>query len=195
MRSRPVAHGAAERVRIARVTVLLCGANPGVRLYDGIDTIAFASVWSVDWSVRGAGTALVLWHDGQVRVVGADPPLAGWLARYFVQHFPEVEGLPWPEPSVLEAPVSVEQDLATGLTAHGGDLAVTMSGVLDRRTFQIDDFSLDGVPHQLQLLHAPVATATITVGGRPLPGEVRVWGSAERPSSSAFLAAAEVWAR
>ncbi len=46
------------------MTVILCGANPGVRLFEGDTVTAFASVWTVDWSVRGAGTALVLWHDG-----------------------------------------------------------------------------------------------------------------------------------
>lgn len=177
------------------MTVLLCGANPGVRLFDGDTVTAFASVWSVDWSVHGAGTALVLWHDDRVRVVGANPTLAHWLAQDFVRHFPEVAGLAWPAPETTVAPVTVELDLATGLTAHGGDLTVTMSGVLDRRTFRTDEFPLAGVPHELQLLLAPMAEATITVGDRRLPGAVTVTGTAERPSSSAFLATAEVWAR
>jgi hypothetical protein len=37
-------------------------------------------VWQVDWSVRGCGPALVLWHAARVRVLGPDPDLAGWLA-------------------------------------------------------------------------------------------------------------------
>jgi hypothetical protein len=70
-----------------------------------------------------------------------------------------------------------------------------MSGVLDRRTFQTDDFALDGVPHGLRLLLAPVAEATLTVAGQRLPGTVTVGGTPERPSSSAFLATEEVWSR
>jgi hypothetical protein len=175
------------------MAVVLCGANPGARLLDGDTVTAFASVWVVDWSVRGSGTALVLWHDGRVRTLGADPSLAEWLASYFVRYFPEVAGLPWPSPAVEEAEVTVDLDLATGLTAHGGDIAVTMSGVLDRRLFDTDDFELGGVSHELQLLVAPVSTAAITVGGQRLPGSVTVGGTAERPSSSAFLATAEVW--
>lgn len=173
--------------------VILSGANPGVRLTDGDLVTAFASVWAVDWSVRGAGTTLVLWHDNRVRTVGSDPALAEWLAQYFVRHFPEVDGLPWPAPEVETAPVTVDLDLANGLTARGAGIEVTMSEVLGRRTFTTDSFALDGVPHSLQLLLAPVAEAAITVAGHPLPGEVTVGGTEHRPSSSAFLATAEVW--
>src|ERR1044071_2131582 len=102
--------------------VILAGSNPGVRLTDGDVVTAFASVWTVDWSVRGAGTALVLWHDDRVRAVSADPDLAGWLAQHFVRHFPEVDGLPWPEPEVEAAPVSVGLDLTTGLIARGAGI-------------------------------------------------------------------------
>jgi hypothetical protein len=173
--------------------VILAGSNPGVRLTDGDVVTAFASVWTVDWSVRGAGTALVLWHDDRVRAVSADPGLAGWLAGYFVRHFPEVDGLPWPEPAVETAPVSVDMDLTTGLTARGAGIEVTMSEVLGRRTFATDSFALDGVPHSLQLLLAPVAYASVTVDGQAVPGQVTVGGTELRPSSSAFLATAEVW--
>lgn len=173
------------------MTVLLCGANPGARLFDGDTVTAFASVWTVDWSVRGAGAALVLWHGGRVRVLGADPELAGWLADYFVRHFPEVDGLPWPAPTVERADVAVGMDLGSGLHATAADVEVAMSGVLDRRTFRTGDFPLDGVPHGLQLLLTPMAEATITVAGQRLPGAPKVSGT----SSSAFLAAAEVWSR
>jgi hypothetical protein len=173
--------------------VILSGANPGVRLTDGDVVTAFASVWTVDWSIRGAGTALVLWHDGAVRAVGSDPGLAEWLAQYFVRHFPEVDGLPWPAPEVTTAPVSVDLDPSAGLAARGGGIEVTMSGVLGRRTFATDGFALDGVPHSLQLLLTPVADAAVTVDGRRVPGKVTVGGTEQRPSSSAFIATAEVW--
>ncbi len=173
--------------------VILSGANPGVRLTDGDVVTAFASVWAVDWSIRGTGTALVLWHDDRVRAVGSDPDLAEWLAQYFVRHFPEVDGLPWPAPVVETAPVTVDLDLTTGLTARGAGIEVTMAEVLGRRTFTTDGFALAGVPHSLQLLLAPVADASVTVDGHRVPGQVTVGGTEHRPSSSAFLATAEVW--
>ena len=173
--------------------VILSGANPGAKLTDGDVVTAFASVWVVDWSIRGAGTALVLWHDDGVRAVGEDPGLAEWLAQYFVRHFPEVDGLPWSVPVVEAAPVSVDLDLTTGLTARGGGIEVTMSEVLGRRTFTTDSFALAGVPHSLQLLLAPVADASVTVDGHRVAGQVTVGGTEHRPSSSAFLATAEVW--
>lgn len=175
--------------------VILCGANPGVRLFDGDTVTAYASVWVVDWSERGAGSAIVLWHDGVVRVLGADPVLGTWLERTFTRHFPEADGLAWPEPTPERAEVEVRLDLADGLTARAGEVEITMSGVLDRRAFETDAFPLDGVPHGLRLVTAPTAEATIAIGGRRLAGSVTRGGTAERPTSSAFLTTAEVWLR
>ena len=175
------------------MTVLLCGANPAVRLFDGDDVTAFASVWVVDWSVHGPGKAIVLWHDGHVRVLADVPALGGWLERAFVRHFPETAGLSWPEPTPERVEVAIDLDLRDGLSARAGDVAVTVSGALAVRTFETDTFPLDGVPHALRLVLAPAADATITIGGTRVPGTVRRDGSAERPSSSAFLTTAEVW--
>jgi hypothetical protein len=175
--------------------IILSGANPGVRLYDGDTVTAFASVWTVDWSVHGAGTALVLWHDNRVRVLGADPDLAGWLESYFVRHFPEADGLTWPAPTPEVTEVVVDLDHGGRLIARAADVEIRLCGVLCRRAFVTDDFPLDGVPHGLQLLLAPVSEATISVGGQRLPGELQFSGTMERPSSSAFLATAEVWSR
>lgn len=176
--------------------VILCGANPGVRLFDGDVVTAFASVWMVDWSERGSGNALVVWHDGAVRVLADEPAFGGWLESAFVRHFPEADGLDWPAPTPERAAVDARLDFATGVfSARAGDVEVTMSGILDRRMFETDEFSLDGMPHGLRLVTAPVSDAAITVGGRRLPGAVTVGGAAERPTSSAFLTTAEVWLR
>jgi hypothetical protein len=164
------------------VSVVLVGANPGVLLKDGDRVTAFASVWQVDWSPRGSGPALVLWHDGRVRVLGPDPELAGWLAETFVRHFGEVGGLPW-EPSVERADVQVELDLARGLTAKTADVTVEMSGITDRRPFREQGLTLGGVTYDLSNVFVPCDTATVTVGGTPVPGA----------PDPAFLAVAEVW--
>jgi hypothetical protein len=58
------------------MSVVLTGANPGVLLRDDGDVTAFASVWQVDWSERGPGRAIVLWHAGRVRLLSRDPALA-----------------------------------------------------------------------------------------------------------------------
>lgn len=175
--------------------VVLVGANPGARLFVGDDVSAFASVWDVRWSLRGRGRAIVLWHDGQVRVVGDDLFLADWLTASFTRHFPEVAGLPWPEPQLDRADVHLDVDLGHGVAARAGDVAVTMAGLLDRRTFTTDAFDLGGVRHGLSLVLAPAQRAEITLGGHRLPGEVRLGGTSQRPTSSAFVADAEVWWR
>lgn len=177
------------------MTLLFVGANPIVRLFDADGAVtAFASVWVADWSTHGSGTALVLWQEGSVRVLGADTGLARWLERDFTRHFPEVAGLPWPEAAVEEVPVDVRLDLDS-LTVRAGEVEVTAEGVLDRRAFATDSFALDGVAHGLSLVLAPVSHGSIRVGGVELPGTVTIEGTPERPSSSAFLTAAEVWTR
>jgi hypothetical protein len=173
--------------------VLLVGANPGVSLFAGDQLSAFASVWIVRWSERGSGRAIIVWHDGRVRVLATGKALGYWLSQYFTRNFPEVAGVPWPEPEVRRADVDVTLDLATGLDAQARDVRVRMDGVLHRRTFSTDEFDLAGTPHSLSLVLAPMRAARIVVGGRSLPGEVQLGGTPERPGSSAFMAEAEVW--
>jgi hypothetical protein len=178
--------------------VLLVGANPALQLFDGDGdgdghVTAYASMWRVDWSVQGRGTAVVLWHEGRVRTVGDDAALAAWLAERFVRHFPEVDGLPWPEPEHTDHPVTVDIDLATGARVDAGPVRIEMSDVLDRREFTTDEFLLGAVPHSLRLVVAPCATATITLDGHPLAGTIRHTPTPPRPTSSALLTESEVW--
>ncbi|MFK3733861.1 hypothetical protein ACI2LJ_26760 [Streptomyces sp. NPDC088090] len=178
----------------ARRKPILVGANPGLQLFDesGACT-AYVSTWQVEWSTHGAGNALVLWRPDGVRVVGEDPRLALWLADHFVRHFPELDGLPWSAPLFHRSAVRVRLDLASGLQAWGGGIDVRMAGVLDRRAFATDQFPLAGVEHSLSLVFGPCERARARVDGRVLPGEISRGGTPDRPSSSAFLATAEVW--
>ena len=129
------------------MSVRLIGANPGLTLFDEGRVVAFSSLWRVDWSERGAGDALVLWHDGRVRIVAPDVELGRWLADTFVRHFPEVVGLPWPEPNVTTAPVLLELDPATGVRAEAADVVLTITAPLDRRLMTADPVDLGGRPH------------------------------------------------
>ncbi|GHA77782.1 hypothetical protein ACIQRS_04835 [Streptomyces termitum] len=173
---------------------ILVGANPGLQLFDGAGACtAYLSTWQVDWSTHGAGNVLVLWRPDGVRVVGEDPRLALWLADHFVRHFPELDGLPWSAPRFHRSEVLVGIDLASGLRARGGGVDVSMAGVLDRRAFATDRFPLGDTEHSLSLVLGPCERARAHVDGRLLPGAISRGGTPERPSSSAFLAAAEVW--
>jgi hypothetical protein len=175
------------------MTVRLIGANPGLQLFaaDG-STVGYASVWRVDWSPHGAGTALVVWHDGRTRVLTPSPPLGAWLAGEFTRHFPEVQGLAWPAPELVEAPVALEIDLASGMWARAADVEVEIADPLDRRLIRVDDFDLGGRPNVLSTVLMPCRVGAIRIGGEPLPGQPRV-RTAPRASSTAFLADAEVW--
>ncbi|MFH9955772.1 hypothetical protein ACH4OX_16335 [Streptomyces roseolus] len=173
---------------------ILVGANPGLQLFDGAGSCtAYVSVWQVEWSTHGAGNVVVLWRPDGVRTVGEDPRLALWLAEHFVRHFPELDGLPWSAPRFHRSAVQVRLDLTSGLRARGGGIDVRMAEVLDRRAFATDRFPLAGVEHSLSLVFGPCGRARALVDGRVLPGEISRGGTPDRPSSSAFLAAAEVW--
>lgn len=186
----PVANDPATR------KVILVGANPGITLFDGDAVTAYASVWRVDWSEYGSGTAIVTWHDGRVDLFTDTPVLGRWLESHFTRHFPEVAGLPWPEPVLHRVRALVDIDLDDGMRAHAGDLRVNISGILQRRAFATDEFPLgEGGEHSLSLVTAPSEQAWIARRGRRLPGEVDLGGTPERPSSSAFVAVAEVWRR
>ncbi|HEX4818389.1 MAG TPA: hypothetical protein VFV66_37105 [Nonomuraea sp.] len=168
------------------MTVRLMGANPGLTLFAGGERTAFASVWRVDWSERGRGNVIVLWHEGATRVIAQDATLGTWLAGEFTRHFPEVRGLEWPEPEVTEAPVIVELDLDKGLRALAADVIVEIPGPpRARRHVRIENFDLGGVPHRLTNVYLPCDGGAMTVGGGTVPAE----------SSTAFLADAEVWSR
>jgi hypothetical protein len=175
------------------MTVMLTGANPGVLLREAGAVTAFASVWQVDWSEHGSGPAIVLWHDGRVRLLGPDPELAAWLADTFVRHFGEVDGLPWEAGPAERTGVELDLDLGRGLVAKGGDVTVQIEGVLDRRPFAMSGLTLGGVEYALSNVYAPCRTARITVGGSAVPGAPEV--NEQEPSSTAFLAVVESWTR
>ncbi|GIH08128.1 hypothetical protein Rhe02_61950 [Rhizocola hellebori] len=158
------------------------GANPGLTITDGERRLAFASVWRADWSERGSGRAIVCWHNERTRVVATNTELGRWLAGEFTRHFPEVQGLPWPEPEITLAPVRLELDLATGMTASAGGIEVEIHDPTDRRLFTTDDFDLGGVAHSLSTVVMPCSSGSLTIAGTQIKGQVK-----------AFLADAEVW--
>lgn len=175
---------------------ILVGANPGVQLFDSSgDCTAYGSCWRVDWSTHGSGDVVVLWQPERVVAVGSDSELSLWLAESFVRYFPELEGLEWPGVEYRQSPARVQVDLATGAVARAGDIDIYIDGVLDRRCFSTDEFQLGPTTSSLQLVLGPCARASISVRDRRTPGHVRLGGTEDRPSSSAFTADAEVWSQ
>lgn len=173
------------------MTLLLMGANPCATVFDGGRAVAYASVWRVDWSVRGPGRALVLAVSGRVRIIGPDPELGRWLGTEFNRHIKLTGDIAWSEPEFTTAEVSFDLDLATGLKASADDVSVAISGPIERYLTRKDDYDLGGVPHILSTVWIPCRDAVIAVGGEALPGGPRV--DEEGPMSSAFIADAEVW--
>jgi hypothetical protein len=165
-----------------------------VTLYAGDRPVAFASVWRVDWSERGAGNAIVVGNGAGVRVVGADPTLGCWLAESFNRYFEDVlAGLPWSPPRPTAASVEITQDLATGLRATGADVVVEISEPLDRRLVRVDAYDLGGIPNALSTVFMPCRHGAISIGGIPVEGTPLTPARPTGPVSTAFLADAEVW--
>ncbi len=174
------------------MTLRLMGANPCVTLYDGGRATAYASIWRVDWSLRGAGHALVLGMPGRIRIIGPDIELGAWLGDEFNRHISSVSaGIAWSEPEFTIAPVRFELDLETGLGATADDVTVAITSPIERYLTRKDDYDLGGTPNILSTVWIPCREGAITVGGSPLAGSIRVDPS--QPISSAFIAEAEVW--
>lgn len=175
-------------------TPILRGANPTAQLLDGDETVAIASVWRVDESPMGSGTALILWHAGRVRIIGVDPGLTSWLSGRFVRHFPRAEGLDWSQVEVRTDEVEVELS-ETSLVARAVGIEIRIDDVLAEQAVDTDAFVLDGVEHSLALRMLPCRTATIVLDGERVAGEPRVDDATVPPQSTAFLALDEVWSR
>ena len=174
------------------MTLRLMGANPCVTLYDGGQATAYASVWRVDWSLRGTGHALVLGTPARIRIIGSDLDLGGWLGSEFNRHIRSVSaGIPWSEPEFTQAPVRFELDLATGFRAAADDVTVEITGPIERYLTRKDNYDLGGTANILSTVWIPCRQGTIAVGGTQLPGSTRL--DPAKPMSSAFIADAEVW--
>lgn len=175
---------------------VLVGANPFVTLFDEGDVPTFyASMWRVDWSLSGAGTAIVVWRPGETVVYGADRSLGSWLEREFTRHFPEVTDLAWPEPTFHESPVKFDLDLSSGVLVETPDLRLRLGDVGRPRPFRTDDFRLAGQPHGLSLVSAPCFAVDGHWRHKPLEGRLQTTGGPGGGTSSACVTGAEVWTR
>jgi hypothetical protein len=174
------------------MTLRLMGANPCVTLYEGERATAYASVWRVDWSLRGNGHALVLGTPGRIRIIGPDADLGSWLGAEFNRHITSVSaGIGWSEPELTVAPVRFDLDLAKGLSASADDVTVEITGPIERYLTRDDRYELGGTENILSTVWIPCREGSIAVGGVPLAGAIRV--DPTKPMSSAFIADAEVW--
>jgi hypothetical protein len=174
------------------MTLRLMGANPCVTLYEGDRATAYASVWRVDWSLHGKGHALVLGTLEGVRIIGPDAELGSWLGAEFNRHITSVSaGIRWSEPEVTVAPVRFDLDLSQGLSASADNVTVEITGPIERYLTRNDQYELGPTRNILSTLWIPCRAGTIAVGGVPLPGAIRV--DPTQPTSSAFIADAEVW--
>src|SRR5688500_9513167 len=115
------------------MTLRLMGANPCVTLYDGERATAYASVWRVDWSLRGCGHALVLGTPDRIRIIGPNAELGSWLGAEFNRHMASVSaGIGWSEPELTVAPVKFDLDLASGFNASADNVTVQITGPIER---------------------------------------------------------------
>jgi hypothetical protein len=174
------------------MTLRLMGANPCVTLYENDRATAYASVWRVDWSLRGYGHALVLGTPERIRIIGPNAELASWLGDEFNRHLTRVSGgIGWSEPQLTVSPVRFDLDLARGLSVSADNVTVEITDPIERYLTRNDQYDLGGTPNILSTVWIPCRAGMIAVDGVPLPGAIRL--DATKPISSAFIAEAEVW--
>jgi len=173
----------------------LVGANPSALLWEGPQATAFVSVWRVDWSPEGAGGALVICRDGELRLLCDTPLLGRWLFDTFIGHSSELGHFNHPaRPTVERAEVRIDLDLAAGLSASAGDVTVHITGVLDRRRTLDSGVRVGGIPWSITRVYAPCRSARVEVARAVVPGIPRIQDRAP-VGSSACLTVAETWAR
>lgn len=172
--------------------VILVGANPGLLLHDDGRPTAFASVWQVDWSPAGRGSALILCRDGRTAAYGPDERLCRWLVDRFTRHFPE-SAATGGALAYVEATVHLDIDLGAGMRAGAEGVTVELARPLDLRTFRADRIDLAGTAYELSNVFIPCAEGSISVDGQRLPGLPTTSKDGGQPGSSGFLAVAEVW--
>jgi len=176
------------------MSVVLIGSNPGLLLYRDEHPVAFASVWSVDWSRWGGGSVIVVATEFGWLTAADDEHFARILLDRFTRHLPEAEEFAWDSRvhHVAGTP-RIELDPAKGMRATAPGIAVAISEVLDRRHFVDPAFRLGSSAVGLSNVYLPCAQGTLSLDGEVVPGEPSVAAQADPPSSTAYLALAEVW--
>ena len=176
------------------MSVVLIGANPGVLLHSEGRPVAFASVWSVEWSRWGRGSALMLATESGWITAGSDEHLARILLDRFTRHFPEAAEFGWDtRVHHVAGRTRVDVDAGRGMRARAPGIQVDISDVLDRRHIVEPTFRLGDATVSLSNVYLPCGEATISVDGEILTGAPMITEVDGRQSSTAYLAMAEVW--
>lgn len=191
-----------------RRPVALCGENPGITLYrPGTEEIvAVAGYWRCVYSPFGDGEAILIWADPDgsglgekaLHAIYADNlPMARYIVATFNQHFPEFRDFGF---GALEPlPARFFQESQSGsyhravCHAEGRVVELVWSDPLDRKLLLWPDFACGEQSFDLSTVICPCGSASITVDGRRVAGEVQVVGEGEASQSSAFLAFCETW--
>lgn len=188
--------------------VIFCGENPGLSLFgaNGGGLVAAASYWRCTYSAHGEGNALILWLDqdaagaggGALRAIYTDnPAMARFVTDTLNQHFGDFQNRDFPAVQPELARFSQESDSRHyhRVVCHAADRRIELEwrDVRDYQQVIGSQLTFGDRSFELATVICPCATATITVDGRPVTGEVRLSERDGRPQSSAFLAFAESW--
>jgi len=183
---------------VSTVGVLWTGICPGLRLFEGEESTAWAGLCRVDWSIRGTGAMLGLWQGDDFRVVATSRTLAEWLTETFIAPMwrsAALGGVTWRSITYETAAVEVTVDLDSGLRARAGDIEFELAEPQDRQLIYRDAYALDGATYWVSFVNVSCGQGRLAVGGRPLPGQPRRWTDDQgRLRSTAQLTVAETWA-
>jgi hypothetical protein len=176
------------------MSVVLIGSNPGLLLYADQRPVGYASVWSVDWSRWGGGAVIIAATESGWLTAAQDEHFARILLDRFTRNLPEAAEFAWDNRvhHVAGSP-RIDLDPAKGMRASAPGMLVSISEVLDRRHFTDPAFRLGSATVGLSNVYLPCAVGTLTLDGEDVPGTPVVDPQSDPPSSTAYLALAEVW--
>jgi hypothetical protein len=176
--------------------VVFADENPGVVLADPAGPTAALSYWRSQLSPAGTGSVLALWQRQQPAELWTDnPALAELITRTFLRHWSVLGPSLDVPPDLQAARFQVDCD-GRHYRLHAQTAGGSRTLLADWRDWQParrrpehqhPGVELDGRPLTVSSVIAFCDTATITLDGHRLPGEV------QQQAGPTFVALAERW--
>lgn len=176
-------------------SAVVVGANNWMMLYeDGCsDAVGHVSHWRVDYSEQGPGSALYFWSDGGPRrIITDNPDLARWIREHLF-----ARGSPYlAEDVLIEAGVFSEKNAlpdsyGVEVVQDNGSFTATWDDFLPPTWGYTTLDETDVYSHSA--VYVPSMKSTIYCDGVQMRGTAVPEDWFGTPSSSSFLATAEVW--
>lgn len=181
--------------------VVFCGENPGITLYAEGEIVAAASYWRSVYSPVGEGSVLLLRLDaeGTVAIYSDNPALARYVTDEFTQHFGEYKGRGFTEAVPVAARFVQDSDSRRYhrvVCYAERTIELVWHEPLAYQLLIMPGFTggrAGDKKYDVSSVICPTRSATITIDGQAVAGEVRHNPDEATFPTTAFLAFNEAW--